>query len=955
MNSSQRYLQKHRIMDTYCRAHNALISTPTGRHWGGPALSRKRLGAIAIALTLGSAMFTSCGQPAAQQSTGNEPAVAREASGVQDCLQPGSSCPGKDFTGMDLSGTNFTGSNLSGAVFNAAKLSNANFTAADLRGASFESLTCEIPYQQACIPDLGQQGFSSIRKITTSVIPHQSGIFSGAERKDRLKYLHLEAPRAVATAPDSQTVYIGDTGNRRIISARPADDRFQVIAGNGRICTFNASRCGDGGNPADAQFGIISALTTSPDGSVLYIADADAHVVRAVNLAENTISTVAGDGRLGFTGDGGNATDAELGRPVGLAATQDSLYIADSLNNNVRAVNLSDSAISTVAGSATGKICPKSDDLSCLKPTATASKLRAPGSISLDAQGNLLIAQNSAASLLSVAPDGSLHQAATKNEIHDVGLLSFYHDGTLLAGGDNQPLRIVRPDAYRAWTSSPDKADLLNDAEVIKSATLPQFGAGVLAPDGRYAAITDPAKNRVQMTAPEMGPDLSGATFANSQLGPDWNDKADSFIRSAKFSGIDQPDLTVDAHDMTWAYISHSRFAISKNTPIGSQRVDDSSINLTGRSSKSVTSTRSEKPEKTGLTHLTGSLTAPMNQFGHISSTRGDMVVSVDVEVNSEGAPVGGTMTAQWKNGKGTTPTTYFHILQNGIEELGGFTRDKQQKLDITISPDESGKTETVDLERYFTRARDDLWPVGPQIKPDQPILLQSDRAAASFVATPYKSPEQLDKEAKIQELEAARQNEINQVVAARDTSIADAREQADAAAKKIRDSSQKTREAAAEEAINSAPAGPFDKSTEYQEFFGLSWMDATQREELGVTPEQFQQQFEQVTNACYPGTLTATEQKFLKLAEYSTEPACGLWDYMTFATYTGLMSESATALGKRVKTVQAVTIPDPDAEAQIQPIEDAYHQSAEQTNAEAQTKIATINDTYNQKIKDLG
>lgn len=115
----------------------------------------------------------------------------------------------------------------------------------------------------------------------------------------------------------------------------------------------------------------------------LYIADTDANIVREINAA-GVISTVAGNGTQGFSGDGGPATSAQLDSPTGVAVDANgNLYIADTLNNRIREVT--GSTITTIAG--TGAAGYSGDG-----GAATAASLDQPTAIAVDSRGDIYIA-----------------------------------------------------------------------------------------------------------------------------------------------------------------------------------------------------------------------------------------------------------------------------------------------------------------------------------------------------------------------------------------------------------------------------------------------------------------------------------------------------------------------------------------------------------------------------------
>src|SRR5262249_37917566 len=121
-----------------------------------------------------------------------------------------------------------------------------------------------------------------------------------------------------------------------------ANGNLTRLAGNGR-----AGYSGDGGPATAAQLSFPMGIAIDASGNV-FVADRDASVVR--KIANGIITTVAGTGKPGFTGDGGPSAAAQLNSPFGLAVDgAGNLYIADTGNQVVRRIS-TDGNISTVAG-----------------------------------------------------------------------------------------------------------------------------------------------------------------------------------------------------------------------------------------------------------------------------------------------------------------------------------------------------------------------------------------------------------------------------------------------------------------------------------------------------------------------------------------------------------------------------------------------------------------------------
>jgi hypothetical protein len=141
-------------------------------------------------------------------------------------------------------------------------------------------------------------------------------------------------------------VYIADgtaDGNIRIRRVAAADGTITTVAGNG-----SQGYSGDGGAGKSAQFRTLGGLATDALGN-LYIADNFNNRIRMVSAATGVVTTVAGNGVAGLSGDGGLARNAELNNPLSVAVdSAGNLFIADSGNFRVRRVNAANGTITTV-------------------------------------------------------------------------------------------------------------------------------------------------------------------------------------------------------------------------------------------------------------------------------------------------------------------------------------------------------------------------------------------------------------------------------------------------------------------------------------------------------------------------------------------------------------------------------------------------------------------------------
>jgi sugar lactone lactonase YvrE len=191
-----------------------------------------------------------------------------------------------------------------------------------------------------------------------------------------------ELGRATNLATDaSGNVYIADGPNNRVRKLNAATGTITTVAGNG-IAGYGYGFSGDGGPATAAQLYFPYSVAIDNAGN-LYIADCYNSRVRKVSAA-GIITTLAGNGTAGFSGDGGAAIGAELNYPAGVAVdAAGNVYIADEGNSAIRMVDLS-GVIHTVAG--TGHYGFSGDG-----GPATRAELYEPIDIAVDKYGNLYL------------------------------------------------------------------------------------------------------------------------------------------------------------------------------------------------------------------------------------------------------------------------------------------------------------------------------------------------------------------------------------------------------------------------------------------------------------------------------------------------------------------------------------------------------------------------------------
>ena len=188
----------------------------------------------------------------------------------------------------------------------------------------------------------------------------------------------LSGPKGI-TLDASGNLYIADTGNSRIRKVAVSTGIITTIAGAG-----SPGSIGDGIPAINATLFTPVGVAIDSSGN-LYIADSDSRV-RKITAATGIISTAAGTGTRGYSGDNTAATAAMLDFPTDVALDQaGNLYIADQTNRRIRKVTAATGIISTVAGVGTTSF--NGDNIA-----ATSAILNNPLSVAVDSSGNVFFA-----------------------------------------------------------------------------------------------------------------------------------------------------------------------------------------------------------------------------------------------------------------------------------------------------------------------------------------------------------------------------------------------------------------------------------------------------------------------------------------------------------------------------------------------------------------------------------
>ena len=200
-------------------------------------------------------------------------------------------------------------------------------------------------------------------------------------------------------------LYFCDLDNQRIRRLDLRTRQTNTIAGNGQ-----RAYSGDGGPAVGASLNMPHEIQFDSAGN-LYIAERDNHVVRKVHATTRVISTIAGTGEPGFSGDGGPATRAQLRQPHSIAVdSKGRLLICDVGNHRIRQVDLFTGGIETLGG--TGERQPTPDGA-----VVKRAPLNGPRTIAVAPDGTLYLALREGNAIYRLAPDtGTVHHVAGTGE-----------------------------------------------------------------------------------------------------------------------------------------------------------------------------------------------------------------------------------------------------------------------------------------------------------------------------------------------------------------------------------------------------------------------------------------------------------------------------------------------------------------------------------------------------------
>ena len=207
-------------------------------------------------------------------------------------------------------------------------------------------------------------------------------------------------PFATEFATDGSLLFVEMVGGERLRKVSP-DGKISTLAGTGKN-----GQSGDGGPGLKAEFNGMHNFLIAPDGTI-YLADTFNNRVRKFDPKTGTLTAFAGTGKKGYAGDGGPALNAEFSQAICIAfgAGAKTMYIADIGNRRVRAIDMATGVISTFAGTGL-KGEPKDGEPAAKQP------LTDPRAVCVDSKGNVYILERGGHRLYVVNPEGKIRAVA---------------------------------------------------------------------------------------------------------------------------------------------------------------------------------------------------------------------------------------------------------------------------------------------------------------------------------------------------------------------------------------------------------------------------------------------------------------------------------------------------------------------------------------------------------------
>ncbi|MFN0110394.1 MAG: Ig-like domain-containing protein, partial [Blastocatellia bacterium] len=418
-------------------------------------------------------------------------------------------------------------------------------------------------------------------------------------------YAQISAPGGAVTDANGNT-YVSDTAYHRIRRVT-TDGKIFHFAGS---TTGVSGSIGDNGPAASSRLNRPTALAV--DAQNLYIVDSGNNRIRAINLTTLIISTAVGTGGAGFSGDGAIATDTSLNNPVGLALdAAGNMFIADRNNHRIRKVAAGTRIVTTIAG--TGEQGFSGDS-----GQGALALINIPTDVAVDANGNVFFIDqannrvrriNAAGVIQTIAGNGTIGYSgdggpALQAQISQPTSIEVESDGSILVG-DNGNLRVRKltpagppPPPPPPANNAPVITSTISNQTLTKGQTidLPLTATDADNDKVTFSLINAPAfatvinANDVSRTATlRLAPTVAGS-FNNIQVKAD--DGKGGTATSTAFSvtvnePVNQCLATVPAQNWKGEYFAGINLA---GSPLLVRNDGDGSLNLSfGEASPSAT------------------------------------------------------------------------------------------------------------------------------------------------------------------------------------------------------------------------------------------------------------------------------------------------------------------------------------------------------------------------------
>ena len=295
-------------------------------------------------------------------------------------------------------------------------------------------------------------------------------------------------PYGMTIGPDG-ALYFCDLDNQRIRRLDLKTKQLSTVAGNG-----DPGYRGDGGPAIEASLNMPHELVFDRKGD-LYFAERDSHVIRKVDMKTGVISTAAGTGVAGFSGDGGLATKAQFRQPHSIIRDSDgSLLICDIGNRRIRRLHLDSGIIETYAGTGESKPTPEGAPV-------RGTPLNGPRTLALAPSGDLYLALREGNAIYRIdAKTQTLHKLAGTGETG--------------YSGDGGPALDARLAGPKGLAYAPDRSLYIADTEshVIRRIDLGSGTISTVLGAGQRGDGPEPDPLACKLSRPH------GVLFANGVL-----------------------------------------------------------------------------------------------------------------------------------------------------------------------------------------------------------------------------------------------------------------------------------------------------------------------------------------------------------------------------------------------------------------------------------------------------